>query len=363
MLPRRTWFKALPLGALLVVLPLSACGGNNSSSSGAASNSSASSTATDSGAKVDLPAKKIGILNISGSDPGAALAQSGAEQAIKMLGWSSVSVDAAGDPAKAAAGITQLLNQKVDAILDIGADPAILGSGLKTAKADNIPVILASGAGTPSDLVTSVVPNDTILAAYASDYLINTLDGKGNVAIMTTDGLPFAANRTKLFEAEVAKYPGIHIVATHQVDYANYQQDLLSATQSLMKAHPEINAILATISPYPSPIAAALKQMGLTGKVKVVSFYSYPSELKLLQSGQLDGVADADLVQNEFVAVDMFAQYFGKHRPLSSADQYSFPLQYQLVTTQNLPADGKIHYPVDPVAYYQMKWDAEFNIG
>jgi ribose transport system substrate-binding protein len=261
--------------------------------------------------------------------------------------------------------MTQLLSQDVDAVLLDAVNPAVVTAGLQKAKAKNIPVVLYGGSGSPSELISAaIVPNDVTLAAIATDYLVNVLGGKGEIAIMTTDGIPFAGNRTAQLRFELKQFPGIKVAAVHQVDFAKFDSDLMSATKSVLQAHPDIKAIFATISPFPTPIAAALRQLGKTDDVKVFGFYAYPSELQLIRKGQLAGVADASFPHNAYQAVDALAQFFGKQTPISSADAYRLPLGYDLVTKDNAPPEGQgVKTRVDFVGYYGRLWANEFTVA
>lgn len=361
--------RLMPAVMPLLVLLATGCGSTTNNSSGGSGGSqsasgSASSPAVPSntGPKKAMPAKKIGILNVAKADPGAALLEDAAAQAAKKLGWSTISVDAGGNPAKMAAGMKQLVSQRVDAVLLDAVDPAAVSDGLRQAQAQRIPVVLYGGAGTPAPNVTQIVPNDFALASIASDYLINSLNGKGKVAIMTTDGISWSRNRSQLFKQIAQQHPGIKIVATHQVDFANFTSDLLSATKAVLQANPDLNAILATISPYPTPIAAALKQESKSSQVKVVGFYDYPSELQLIKAGQLSGVATASFPHNAWQAVNALAQHFGEGKPLTAADQFQLPLQYRLITQGNAPASIDDDPAADQAAaYYSKLWASQFS--
>jgi ABC-type sugar transport system substrate-binding protein len=348
----------LALGALIT-----GCGGGGDSGTATAADAAATSASGEStsGATISLPTEKIGILNVNAADPGAALLESAAKEAAETLGWSTTSIDAGGNPAKMGSGMEQLVTEKVDAVLLDAVDPAAVSEGLRQAHAANIPVVLYGGAGTQSPYVTQIVPDDYALASLASNYLINSLNGKGKVAIMTTDGIPWSRVRSELFQQIAKEYPGIEVVTVHQVDFANFNSDLLNATKSVLSANPELSAILATISPYPTPIAAAVKQAGETEQVKVVGFYDYPSERQLISEGDLSGVATASFPHNAYQAVDALAQYFGAEKPLTAAEQFALPLQYELVTKSDLPAGEEEPGSEEMVSFYEQRWQSEFG--
>lgn len=376
----RGWLRPA-LAMIALALAGAGCGSSGSNSGAASGSGSGSQSAASgsqstgakspslsvppihtSGPKTAMPAEKIGILDVAAADPAAALLQSVAQSAAAKLGWSSVAIDAGGNPAKMAAGMKQLVAENVNAILLDAVDPATVADGLRQATSSHIPVVVYGGAGTPAPNVVQIVPNDTSLATLASNYLINSLHGQGNVAVMTTDGLVWSGIRSHLFERMAQQHPGIHVVAVHQVDYGNYTSDLLSATKAVLQAHPDLNAIYATVSPYPTPIAAALAQAGASSKVRVVSFYDYPSELKLIKAGLLSGVATTSFPHNAWQAVDALAQYFGKKTSLSPTEENRLPLTYQLITRSNAPASTNDDPSATQAAdYYSKLWQSEFT--
>jgi ABC-type sugar transport system substrate-binding protein len=341
---------------------LTACSesGTQSTSSGQAPSSPAGSSTGASGA-VELAQRTIGILDVNASDPAAAQLEKSAIDATKTLGWKTVSVDAAGNPSKMAAGMKQLLVQKVDAILLDAVDPAAVTDGLREAKDRGVPVVLYGGQGTPSDLIAaSIAPDDFTLASMATNYLVNAIGNKGKVAVMATDALTFSRNRTNLLKADLAGYPDIQLVDVHQVDYANYVNDVQTAVSALLKQNSDLSAIVTTVSPYATPVINALKRAGVD--IPVIGFYDTPSNLDLIRSGGLTAVAATSFPQNAYQAVDALAQYLGRKTPIDGASQFLLPLRYTLVDSTNIDsASTTAGAGVDFKQFYERRWSDEFT--
>lgn len=355
-----TYIPRLAVAVLIAGITLTACTSSSHSvkrSSPVVRHSSGVSSITT--GQRSLPKETVGIVDVTASDPGALLLQTTAAAAMKHLGWSVISLNAAGDPATEASDVATLVNEHVDAILLDADNPATMGAQLTAAHAAHIPVILYGGAGSYSPYVTSIVPDDFTLAAIATNYIFNSFNGHANIAVITSAGVPFAANRTALLNLELKQYPGIHIVATLNVNYATYSASLLSATRALVEAHPNIQAIYTTISPYPVPESSALAALGKTASIPIVGFYTYPSEITLLKEDKLQAVADTSLPQNAYQAVDALVQYFGKHQPITAAEQYTHPLVYSLITKANL--NVALSYPSAAAKYYDALWAKEFT--
>ena len=82
-----------------------------------AASSSARPRAAAAPAKTALPMKTIGIMGPVDAAEIIKLATDATDQAAKALGWKTVRVDPGGDPAKMGAGMTSLVNARVDAIV------------------------------------------------------------------------------------------------------------------------------------------------------------------------------------------------------------------------------------------------------
>lgn len=342
---------------------LGACtrAGNDSDKANGAGGSTGAAAGTDDGSPVELMPRTVGILNVNASDPAAAQLEDSAIEALDTLGWESVSVDAGGNPSKMAAGMKQLLVQNVDAVLLDAVDPAAITDGLREAEAQDVPVVLYGGQGTPSDLIdASIAPDDFTLASMAANYLVNALDNKGKVAVMATDALTFSRNRTNLLKADLAGYPDIELVDIHQVDYANYVNDVQTAVSALLGQHPDLSAIVTTISPYANPVINALGREGVD--IPVIGFYDTPSNLELIRTGGLTAVAATSFPHNAYQAVDALAQHFGRDVPIQGASQFLLPLQYTLVTGDNIDsasttAGGRSDFKT----FYEERWSSAFT--
>jgi ribose transport system substrate-binding protein len=352
--------------AAALALALSGCTTTSPSQSSTGPQAASGSGAQKSGATQPtgpavLGPRTIGILNVNASDPAAAQLEDAAKEAITTLQWKSVTVDAGGNPSKMAAGMQQLLVQNVDAILLDAVDPAAVTQGLQQAKTKNVPVIVYGGQGTPSDLVSaSIAPDDFTLASMVANYLTNAVGNTGNVAILATDALTFSRNRTTLLQADLASYPGIKVVETHQVDYANYVSDVQTAVAALLKQYPDLNAIITTVSPYSTPVISELQREGR--KVAVIGFYDTPSNLDLIRSGGLTAVAATSFPQNAYQAVDALAANFGRGAPISGASQYALPLRYSLVNATNIDSTSTTAAgAVDYKSFYLKLWKSEFS--
>ena len=319
--------------------------------------------ATPADSRVELPKKTIGLLNINLADAAAAELQKEVEAAVAAAGWELISVDGAGDPTLMAQGMQQLVNQNVDAVLDLAVDPVLIQAGLEAAEAKNIPVVNFAGLVTPSPLLAAqIAPSDYTLASLIDYYLINQLGGSGKVFALTSNIIPAFTNRYELFKTELETLaPDIEIVGEHEVDFANFFADTTKAVSAAIQSNPDLDAIWAVAAPMPAPVAEAIKAAGKTDEIISVGFYAVPQNLELIRSGEFTAVADFSLEQAAWNSVDVLVQHFGADQPIESVRQFDVPLQYTVVSASNVPASGPYQYPFDYKSAILEQWKVQFS--
>lgn len=374
---------ALALLGLMAAL-VAGCGGSDSSSdtsatTAAATTQAATTTAADSntpqagaaqeGVGGQVPSgKTVGFLNIQGTAPAAQRLQAAFEEGAKQWGWKVSVVDAQGDPAKMASGVQTFVNQKVDAIVTISVQPAAAQQALQAAKAAGIPAIDIGGpVPDPSGLYAAqFVPNDYGLAAELFSFIVNDLDGKGDLVAIDQkqQAVPALIARAKLVEP-IFGDTGIKVVADAEADFKNPVQSSVQAAQNLLSAHPEAKGIITYQDYQFAPVSQALKNSTKFKNVKVYGFYAGEDTLQALRDpdSPARAVADSPVADSAWVAVDALVRYFTNQTAPASVNQWLRPYPLTLISDSNValnvPADAK-EYPFPSAQeYYTKLWQTQ----
>jgi ribose transport system substrate-binding protein len=171
----------------------------------------------------------------------------------------------------------------------IAVDPVdALGhvTAIKRIKDQGIPVVLFDSPS-PDGSVTSIGNNFAQQGVIAAERLVKLLGYAGKVAVM--QGFPTAPNHKERYEAQVEvlkKHPGITIV-----DGGVDNDDIETARQqalSVLESHPDLKGYLCCDASGPIGIAAAIKETGKIGKVKVVSMDGIRPILDAIREGVID---------------------------------------------------------------------------
>ena len=273
------------LWALLVVtvtVGAAACSSSSSSSSSAAGATSSASTA----------AKHYTIAYVPGAT-GVAFYDTllaGMKAKAASLG---MSVIYQGSPNFAPASQTPIVDavctKHPNVLIVSPTDPVAMAPAIDTCLSAGIPVITVDTGLTNTSQLTSAITTDNDQGGtIAAQYVGKALGGKGQVALMSLS--PTATTqveRIASFEKEIkSAYPGITIIPVQYTAQAT--SDSETVARSILAAHPGVKAFFGSAEPNAEGVAAALKALGLTGKVLDVGFDASPAEVALLKSGGIN---------------------------------------------------------------------------
>ena len=235
----------------------------------------------------------------------------------------------------------------VNGIVLAPADPAALVPSVKQAEAAHIPVVIMDSNlnGTPGKSYVSFVATNNFKAGEkAGLYLAKLLHGKGKVVMLQyTVGTVSTVNRAKGFEAAVAKFPGIKIIANQ---FGGATPSLCEQkAENMLTEIQKANAVFCVNETSTFGMLRALTQSGLLGKKKFVGFDWQSNFAAPIKAGDLDGVVVQRPVHMAYMAVKFLVEHIhGKKVPavLDTGAEIVTPKNLETPAIQKLIAIPKI---------------------
>lgn len=335
-IPRRV----TAIAALSVALVASACSSSDSGSDSAGSSDEFT----------------IGFVEITEAAPVVLEVQKELKAGAKLLGWDVKTVNANGDPAQMAAGVSAMVNQNVDAIITLAIQPAAAAQGLAAAKAKGIPtIILGAPAIDPEKLYDAgYAPDDAKLATMVAEQMVKDMDGKGSILQFDASGQPAIEARSAAL-AKVLAGTDVKVAKKHETDLANGVQDTQSTISTTLRADTSINAIWASQDfAYPPAVKTVLSQN--LRNAGVYSIYLTAEAFPILRAGEVPtAVADSPLRYVAWYALDSLVNklVLDKLDWVTPTSVYELP--YVLVTPENVPDSDS--YPYEPFQpFFEKRW-------
>lgn len=334
--------RGLAVLAVASVGLLAACS-SSSSSSGAA----ASSTGASSGGKITV-AFNMGAE----ADPFFIAMNLGAEAAAKSLG---VTLIWQGDPSVYSPSTQipiaqQLLAGSPSAFVIAPTDPSALQPIVNQAISQNIPVVnVDTHVNDLSKVLSFITGNNQQGGAAAADAMAKAIhyqSGKTYQVVVGASSATTTTNTARLqgFEAEIkAKYPGMQVVSE---EYSESQPAVANTNvNNWLIKYPHLAGIFAIDGTNASGASAALQSRGLVGKVALVGYDAYSTNVALLQKGVFAALIAQQPYQEGYMAVEDVVKYLRSGHSTSGI-QHLVTLP-NIVLTPNSPASvlTKYTYP------------------
>lgn len=237
--------------------------------------SSASESSNDSTGQENSDDKlKIGLTVGTLANPFFVAMGKGAEEAGKELGAEVLVESAEYDLSKQTSQIENFITKKVDVILLNAVDTKGIAAAVQQAKDAGIPVI-AVDTNAEGGVNATVTSDNYQAGKLAGEYVVEQLNGKGNIVII--DGPPVSAvtDRIQGFE-DVIKESGIKVAAKQNGE--GNREKALSVMESILQANPSgsIDAVFAINDPEAIGVEIASEQAGRKDEFFIVGVDGAP---------------------------------------------------------------------------------------
>lgn len=210
--------------------------------------------------------------------------------------------------------VDQVLAQKPSCLVLIPTDPNALQASVTKATAAGIPVVNVDTHVADLSKVVSFITGDNKQGGEAAaDAMAKAIGYKDGGSYQVVAGLTSATATTNVdrlegFKSQLAsKYPGIKLV-----DTAYSQSQAATANSNVsnwLTKYPGLNGIFAIDGTNATGAASALQAKGLVGKVALIGYDAYQSNVDLIGKGVFTALIAQDPAEEARQAVDTCVQY------------------------------------------------------
>ena len=226
---------------------------------------------------------RIGLAVSTLNNPFFVQLKQGAQDAAKAAGVTLTVTDAQNDASQQANQVQNFTTQTMDAII---LNPVDSDAAKAVVKAVGSTPVVAVDRGVTGADVSSFVASDNVQGGRdAATELAKQLGEKGKIVILQgIAGTSASRDRGQGFEAGIATYPNISVVAKQPADFDRTKG--LDVMTNLLQAHPDITGVFAENDEMALGAIKALGSKAGTG-VKVVGFDGSPDGLAAVKDGTM----------------------------------------------------------------------------
>ncbi|SHE39037.1 ribose transport system substrate-binding protein [Seinonella peptonophila] len=204
---------------------------------------------------------------------------------------------------------------------------------INKAVSSNIPVVTLVAEGSkPSKRMAFIGQDAKNAGKLAGQEIEKITSGKGKVGVIT--GVFGATQHEQRMNGALdylkANVPGVQVVGKYE--NKDQAETAYTLTKNMLTAHPDLKAVYVTAGG-PFGAAKAIKDMGLTGKVKVVCFDHIPENVKYVRSGEIAAAIAQDPFGQGFDSlVRLYNHVVTKQKP----EKTFFPVKLDVLTPENV---------------------------
>lgn len=274
--------------------------------------------------KARAAAKEVPTFIISYHDPALSVAvplRQGVESADKELKVNGIFTGPVGGGAeKQVSELENWITKGVSGIAVSSSSTDALAPVINKAIAAGIPVITFNTDNPASSRLSFVGQDLAYSGVVMGDTLVKSMGPKGKVLVFTVDAAAqWSKDREKGVRQAFAKYPGVSIVGL--VNTTNEPQQIYSAIENAMLAHPDVTGIISLDCCSFPAIGQYLERNALAGKVPVVGSDLLPQSRDLIVSGALTATISQNPKRQGHDAVAVLNQiYTGGKMPGAHTD-------------------------------------------
>jgi ribose transport system substrate-binding protein len=230
---------------------------------------------------------QIAIIISTLNNPWFVVLAEAAKDRAHELGYDADVFDSQNDTDKEAAHFENIIAAGYQAILFNPTDADGSIANVRRAKAADIPVFCIDREINATDAATSQILSDSYSGCVAlGQYFVEQVGEVGEYAELL--GLPGdnnTHNRSKGFHSVVDRYPGVKMVAQQSAGFDRTKG--LEVMESILQAHPEIDAVFCGNDAMAMGAYQALDAAGRSEHVKVFGFDGADDVVRLIADGKI----------------------------------------------------------------------------
>lgn len=300
------------------------------------------STGTDGGASDDQV--RIGFIPGITSDPFFLAMRRGAEAAAIDLGVDLVWQGSADEwsPETQIPFVDSVLAGGVDALILNPTSPEALQPSVDKALDQNVPVVIVDQAVQDLSKVTSFLTGDNVAGGRAAgEELIDQIGGSGKVFLLGSSPTDSTNTlRAQGFQEVLDEHPDVELVG---VEYQNSSAErATSIINTILLANPDLKGIFAVNGTGTTGAAAALRNQGLGGTVKLVGYDAYTVAVDALREGVVSALVAQQPAELGKLAVE-YAYAIATGENVDSIEKEVI-LQNVVLTADNLEENSRYAY-------------------
>jgi ribose transport system substrate-binding protein len=275
---------------------------------------------------------KIAVVISTLNNPWFVVLKNAAKTRAEELGYEVDVFDSQNSPAVEAGHFDTIIDGKYAAILFNPTDAEGSIASVRRARDAGIPTFCMDREISANDVAISQILSDNFTGCVAlGEYFVQKLNGKGTyVELLGLLGDNNTRNRSDGFHSVVDNHAGLKMVAQQTADFDRTRA--MEVMESVLQAHPDINAVFCGNDAMAMGAYRALATAGKAEQVMVFGFDGAKDVIDAIRAGQIMATGMQFPKTMAKMAAESADQYLKGKRDFPQ----KVPVAVELVTQENI---------------------------
>jgi ABC-type sugar transport system substrate-binding protein len=279
---------------------------------------------------------KVAVVISTLNNPWFVVLGETAIEKARELGYEAVLFDSQNNPSKETEHFDNILASDYKAILFNPTDANGSIVNVRAAKAAGVPVFCMDREINDTECATAQILSDNYSGCVAlGQAFVANLNGKGTyVELLGLVGDNNTWNRSKGFHSVVDQYPDLKMLAQQSADFD--RNKAMEVTESMLQAHPTVNAIFCGNDAMAMGAYQAVLAAGKAADIQIYGFDGADDVIQAIKEGKIKATGMQFPKTMANTAAILADKYLKGQRDF----QQKMPVAVDLVTAENVDAYG-----------------------
>lgn len=249
----------------------------------------------------------------------------------KELNIDLIELDAQGKSENQISQVENLIALDVDAVILNPCDKEGSAPAVDIAVRDKKPIIVVNSVVANLHKANAFVgSNDAEAGRIATQYIMNLLGGKGNIAVIHgLNGHSAEVQRTEGIRQTISKYPEVKIMVEQTANWDRAQG--MALMENWLASSRKIDAVIAQNDEMALGASKAIEAAGKQQEIKVIGIDAIDDALRSVSEGKMAATVFQDAKGQGSLAVELAKKIVQKQKI-----NHTYYIPFQLVTKANL---------------------------
>lgn len=269
-------------------------------------------------------------------------------QAAEAIGWEGIAIPFDGTPEDILEKVNSAIDKGVDGIAINGVPKSTYSAAFDRAEEAGIPIVAGAVPDEPEGPLVETqdgIPEFEQVGELLGNFIIADSEGRANAILFDMANFPIGQKLIDVAKNTINDNCDTCTAKTVTTQVADIGTKTPGVIVSELQRNPDANYVVLADSVMATGVAPAMREAGLTDKVKVTGANATSGSLENIKNGSEYGYVQFSVTYFNWQAVDAFIRHFNGDPQI---EEWAMPLRVNSPSTIEGESEGNLLFDLPP---------------